>query len=292
MELDLEQVYARQGIVQDLNRNVMLGTLSHTRRLSYPLPAGSKSIGPRKLHNSQFGFVCPTASPDGSNVGIINHLSIMARVTTNISEDSILESLQTTETLFINDVTSKDFHTTTKVFLNGKLVGIHHKPKELYTYMRLLKLNSFINILTSISWNIQMNEIHIFSDSGRIMRPIFFLKTNKKGKYNELIDGDYSYIESWKRAIHGYLFRDTIDFETSFFFKEELEEFKRQCNINNLDFLQELEKKAAPIEYIDSIETENFLIARDSNTFEEKHTHCEITSFIDVECGRIKYSFP
>ena len=47
-------ISSRQGIVQDLNRNVMLGTLSHIRRLSYPLPSGSKSIGPRKLHNSQW----------------------------------------------------------------------------------------------------------------------------------------------------------------------------------------------------------------------------------------------
>ena len=53
-------VSSRKGIVQDLNRISMLGTLSHIRRLSYPLPAGSKTIGPRKLHNSQWGFVCPS----------------------------------------------------------------------------------------------------------------------------------------------------------------------------------------------------------------------------------------
>ena len=64
-------ISSRQGIVQDLNRNVMLGTLSHTRRLSTPLPSGSKTLGPRKLHNSQWGFVCPSESPDGGNVGII-----------------------------------------------------------------------------------------------------------------------------------------------------------------------------------------------------------------------------
>ena len=50
-------ISARQGIVQDLNRNAMLGTLSHIRRLSTPLPAGSKTVGPRKLHNSQWGFM-------------------------------------------------------------------------------------------------------------------------------------------------------------------------------------------------------------------------------------------
>ena len=46
----------KQGIVQDLNRNVMLGTLSHVRRLSTPLPSGSKTLGPRKLHIFSMGI--------------------------------------------------------------------------------------------------------------------------------------------------------------------------------------------------------------------------------------------
>ena len=66
--------------------------------------------------------------------------------------------------MLTSSVISTDYEKTTNVFVNGSLVGIHHKPKELYNYMRLLKLNSFINILTSISWNIRENEIHIFSD--------------------------------------------------------------------------------------------------------------------------------
>ena len=46
-------ISSRQGIVQDLNRNAMLGTLSHIRRLSTPLPSGSKTVGPRNYttHN-------------------------------------------------------------------------------------------------------------------------------------------------------------------------------------------------------------------------------------------------
>ena len=50
-------VSAKQGIVQDLNRNSMLGALSHIRRLITPLAAGSKTIGPRKLHGVSMG-VC------------------------------------------------------------------------------------------------------------------------------------------------------------------------------------------------------------------------------------------
>ena len=85
----------RQGIVQDLNRNAMLGTLSHLREdylIHYHRV--QQADGPRKLHNSQWGFVCPSESPDGGNVGIINHLSITTQVSFNVSEIGIIEALE------------------------------------------------------------------------------------------------------------------------------------------------------------------------------------------------------
>ena len=283
-------ISSRQGIVQDLNRNVMLGTLSHIRRLSTPLPSGSKSIGPRKLHNSQWGFVCPTESPDGGNVGIINHLSIAARVTTNINEDAVYEALLDASVVPLRSVVYEDFHKSTKVFLNGKLVGIEYNPSQLYRYMRLLKLNSIINITTSISWNIQGNELHFFTDSGRIVRPVFYLKEDENGnKYNELIDGDYSYIETWKKAIHGHMYsiNKDVNFYSSEYFKDELMKIKEMS-----DHMKELEESASVIEYIDSIETENILIAKDLRTFENRHTHCEIHSSLMLSAVSLNIPFP
>ena len=281
---------ARQGIVQDLNRNVMLGTLSHIRRLSYPLPSGSKTIGPRKLHNSQWGFVCPSESPDGGNVGIINHLSILARVTTNIDEMSIYEALVDGDIVRLDNVISSDFYDSVKVFLNGSLVGLHKDPVYLLKYMKLLKLNSFINIATSISWNIQTREIHVFCDSGRIIRPIFKLKDKKGKKYNELISGDTNYIKTWKHAIHGYIFEmnEDVNFNTSVYYKNELDKLKREKD----NFLEFLEEKAAVIEYIDSIESENSLIAKDIKTFEDRHSHCEIHPSLMLSAVSLNIPFP
>ena len=283
-------ISSRQGIVQDLNRNVMLGTLSHIRRLSTPLPSGSKTIGPRKLHNSQWGFVCPTESPDGGNVGIINHLAIIARVTTNIYEGGIFESLIDGDIIELSNVTSNDLMDSTKVFLNGKLIGIHSNPSYLFNYMKLLKLNSFINITTSISWNIQNDEFHVFSDSGRIIRPVFYLKKDAVGrKYNELISGDYKYIESWKKAIHGYLYdyKQDIDYTTPFYFRKELNELKKDPN-----FMEILESKSSVIEYIDSIESENSLIAKDINTYQDRHSHCEIHPSLMLSAVSLNIPFP
>ena len=47
-----------------------------------------------------------------------------------------------------------------------------------------------------------------------IIRPVFFLKTDSNGdKYNELISGDSSFIENWKKAIHGYLYGKVEDLD-------------------------------------------------------------------------------
>ena len=282
----------RQGIVQDLNRNVMLGTLSHIRRLSTPLPSSSKVFGPRKLHNSQWGFVCPIESPDGGNVGIINHLSIIGKITTTISEDGIMEALKDLNILFLEDMNTYDFYDNTKIFVNGSLKGVYTDGGYIYKYLKLLKLNSIININTSISWNIDDNELFIFTDSGRIIRPILYLKCDKdSNKYNELINGNYESVENWGKCIHGYMYSikpDISVYETKYF-KEILDTIKSE-NKNPLEFL---EKNASPIEYVDSIETENTLIAKDVNEINLlNYTHCEIHSSLIMSAVSLNIPFP
>ena len=279
----------KQGIVQDLNRNVMLGTLSHVRRLSTPLPSGSKIIGPRKLHNSQWGIVCPIESPDGGNVGIINHLSIMAKVTTNISEEGIIEALKDMNILFLVDITSRDYDST-KIFLNGRIIGLYNDGPFLYKYLKLLKLNSIINVNTSISFNINLNEIFIFTDSGRIIRPVLFLKTNADSeKYNELIEGNYESLENWNKCIHGlvYNYNPEVSVYDNKYYKEIIDKIKKEQD----NYLEYLETHASPIEYLDSLETENTFIAKDINSIDKDYTHCEIHSSLIMSAVSLNIPF-
>ena len=61
-----------------------LTALDHLRRLSVLGPGGlSKeraSFSVRDVHNSYFGRICPARTPEGPNVGLINYMSIYARV--------------------------------------------------------------------------------------------------------------------------------------------------------------------------------------------------------------------
>ena len=293
-------ISGKQGIVQDLNRNSMLGTLSHIRRISTPLPAGSKTIGPRKLHNSQWGFICPTESPDGGNVGIINHLTIISNVSFNILENpynpdnkygGIMEALIDLELLKLEDSVYIDLNNYSKVFLNGKWIGLHKNASYLTKVMRLYKLNSIININTSISWNIDNNEVYIFSDSGRLLRPILVLKYGKDNeKYNDLINGNINLMESWNKCIHGYLFNKVKDLSvySDKFYKKELLEIKS----NSENYIKFLEDNSAPIEFLDPTESEFALIARDIYSIDRNYTHSEIHSSLILSPLALQIPFP
>ena len=279
-------VSSRKGIVQDLNRISMLGTLSHIRRLSYPLPAGSKTIGPRKLHNSQWGFVCPSESPDGANVGIINHLTIMTKISINIEEEGIYEALLELDMKPLQDIIYSNLHDNCKLFLNGRFIGLHKNPALLKKILKLYKLNSIINCFTSISWNSLLNEMYIFCDSGRIVRPVFVLKEDLS---NELISGNIERMISWNQLVHGYMYSVNPDVSSTdaTFYKKELEELKK-----DKDFIKFLEKNQSPIEYIDSIESDYSFIGKSHKSIDKEYSHCEIESSLILSALTLNIPFP
>jgi len=277
-------VSARKGIIQDLNRISMLGTLSHIRRLSYPLPPGSKSIGPRKLHNSQWGFVCPSESPDGGNVGIINHLTMIAQVSINIKKEGIYEALTDHKMIPLKSIIATDLNDNGKVFLNGCWIGIHKNLPLLYKILKLLKLNSIINCFTSISYDSELNELYVFCDSGRIVRPVFVLKTDLS---NELISGSIEKMDNWPHLIHGYMYGTNVSPYDDTYYKNELQELK-----NGKDFMKELEKHQSPIEYIDPLESEYSFIATSYKSIDKEYSHCEIESSLILSAVTLNIPFP
>ncbi len=279
-------ISSRKGIVQDLNRISMLGTLSHIRRLSYPLPAGSKTIGPRKLHNSQWGFVCPSESPDGGNVGIINHLTIMAQVSINIQEDGLYQALLDLRMIPLSHSVPTDLSMLGKVFLNGRWVGLHDNLLLIHKILRLYKLNSLINCYTSISYRTS-NELYICSDSGRIVRPVFALREDQS---NDLFTGSVERLKSWSECIHGYMYtlKDTVSPYDDTYYQEVVRELQEKP-----DYLKILETHQSPIEYIDSQESDHCLIAKHYKSIDKpNYTHCEIEPSLILSAVTLNIPFP
>jgi len=72
---------SKVGVAQVLNRLTYISSLSHARRINTPIDKSGKLIPPRKLHNTQWGYICPAETPEGQPVGVVKNLSYMAHIT-------------------------------------------------------------------------------------------------------------------------------------------------------------------------------------------------------------------
>lgn len=234
------------GVAQVLNRLTYIASISHLRRVNTPIDKSGKLIPPRRLHNSSWGFLCPAETPEGASIGIVKNLSYMTHVTTNSYSKPLYEYIKMF-TKNIDECSNTDLFNNVKVFINGLWVAITETPIELYNDLKYKKQSGMINIYTSIVFNYANKEIKICNSAGRLCRPLFLVKDN-----NTLLDIDI------------------------------INKLKNK-NIYWDDLLTNIKLGKTVIEYIDSYEQNNSLIAmnykklrEDTGSYIYKYTHCEI----------------
>lgn len=166
----------RAGVAQVLNRYNFLSTLSHLRRVNTPIEKEGKLAKPRQLHNTHWGLVCPSETPEGHACGLVKNLSLMAYISVGKSSAPIIEILEECGVERLEEASSIK---GTKVFVNGLWLGIHSNPAELVENLRALRRSQEIDKEISIVRDIRENEIRVFSDSGRPCRPLFIVKNRK-----------------------------------------------------------------------------------------------------------------
>jgi DNA-directed RNA polymerase II subunit RPB2 len=237
------------GVAQVLNRLTYIASLSHLRRINTPIDKSGKLIPPRRLHNSSWGYLCPAETPEGGSVGIVKNLSCLAHITINSNSIGLYDYILPQITV-IDDYNGdiKELDNCVKVFINGCWVGVTNNPIELYNNLKEKKYNGIINIYTSIVFNTKLKEIKICNDAGRLTRPLFRVKNNKILYNNDIINKIKSTELSWD------------------------------------DLLTTIKLEESIIEYVDSYEQNNAMIAmtqkdleRDNtNSFIYRYSHCEI----------------
>ena len=170
---------SKVGVAQVLNRLTYISTLSHLRRINTPIDKSGKLIPPRKLHNTQWGFICPAETPEGQNVGTVKNISQLAHITIQTDIEPIFRVLKNQLVELNEENKHYDFSSKVKVFVNGCWLGISIEPQKLYKKLKRYKHQSILNIFTSIVFQIKQKEIHICTDAGRLTRPLIRIKNNK-----------------------------------------------------------------------------------------------------------------
>nr|CAI5853946.1 unnamed protein product [Callosobruchus analis] len=171
---------ARAGVSQVLNRLTFASTLSHLRRVNSPIGRDGKLAKPRQLHNTLWGMICPAETPEGAAVGLVKNLALMAYISVGSQPSPILEFLEEWSMENLEEIAPSAIANATKIFVNGCWVGIHRDPEQLMATLRKLRRQMDI-IVSEVSMirDIRDREIRIYTDAGRICRPLLIVENGQ-----------------------------------------------------------------------------------------------------------------
>ena len=278
----------RLGAVQDLNRLSWNTFISHLRKINLPLDASAKVVGPRLLNSSQWGYIDPIDTPDGGNIGLQKHMSISTYITSGFSAYPIIKWIrQNTPIKTILECSPGQLGSSSKIFINGIWIGVTEIPistKDDLGVVDILKLyrrNGIIPTYTSISFDYEHNEIYIYTDAGRLTRPIYYIE-NGDISYDrpEIMDLLEKGAITWEQIISGFMKKSDPSFKTKNNKIYNLIELYKDITSDKNKIFEKLIKNRSMIDYVDTSEEESALVANNVENLKKSkwYTHLEIDS--------------
>ena len=270
----------RLGAVQDLNRLSWYTFISHLRKINLPLDSSSKVVGPRLLNSTQWGFIDPIDTPDGGNIGLHKHLSISTYITSGSSAHPIIKWIRgNTPLKLILECSSEQIVNSSKVFVNGSWIGVIDTPVELVNLLKLYRRNGILPVYTSLSFDIEHNEVYIYTDAGRLTRPIYYIENGKISyERKSLIERLENGTAKWEQIISGFMEKNDEKFNTKENKIYDLRDLYPNIGTTQEDIFTKLKTNRALVDYIDTAEEETALIAITTDDLKKNkfYTHLEI----------------
>lgn len=255
---------------QQLHRKNQINVISALRNINTNNTSSAKQSARanemRRFHSSMIGYVCCVQSADtGEKVGMQKQMAISSKISLGSSSDILKEIVLNDEDIILLDkkLTNLEIYTKklTKVFVNGDWLGCCLNFASFSKKYREMRRNNKIHYLTTISFDVKTNELYLWVDIGRIVRPLIIIYNNEEEYYksNKTIEFK-QYINLTKKHIIN-LNAGIINYETL------------------------LDDKV--IEFISPEEQQNCLIAKDIETLNlhindplTRYTHLDIAQSI------------
>ncbi|KQJ95216.1 DNA-directed RNA polymerases IV and V subunit 2 [Brachypodium distachyon] len=182
------------GIVGNLRRTnplQMMSDLRKTRQLS----AYFGNAGDARYPNpSYWGKLCFLSTPDGEKCGFVKNLAVTA-VVSSVMRKPLMDLFVSCGMKKLNEVRVQELHGTDKTFLNGNLIGVCANPGEFVTHLRNMRRSNKIDRQVEIKRDMQHKEVRVFSDAGRILRPLLIVENLKSMTTIKQKNGSYSFQE-------------------------------------------------------------------------------------------------
>jgi DNA-directed RNA polymerase II subunit RPB2 len=172
----------KKGVAQMLQCYTYLQILGFLRRVDSPSGDASsqKLTGPRQLHASSIPFLCVVQTPEHAKVGVTKHFSLVSTATImSYDQYNMLRKYLIKKVKNINDLTYIHVRNMFKVFLNGDWIGCIDEPIKIVSeLMDMKRKNELDRQNTSIVPDYINQEIRVYCESGRFVRPIMRVENN------------------------------------------------------------------------------------------------------------------
>lgn len=200
-EVQKNSSFSREGVSQILCRQNYGAVISHLRRMMLPVGKKGKIIKMRQLAASHYGFICPYETPEGQQVGTVMNMAMTASTTNDTPHMDVLEVIKRFKTFDGNLMANEVL-----IILNGIIIGTTASSFRFYKEFYAMRNSDMIQDTVSIARLKCEREIHIWSDNGRFIRPLFRIENNRRL---------YEKGMSWKEAVkrHHIVFRDPAEIE-------------------------------------------------------------------------------
>ncbi|KAE8718911.1 DNA-directed RNA polymerase D subunit 2b [Hibiscus syriacus] len=163
------------GVVANLGRANPLQTMVDLRKTRQQVSYTGKVGDARYPHPSHWGKVCLLSTTDGENCGLVKNLATTALVSTNIVESIVEKLFDSGMEKVVND-TSRSLDGKDKVFLNGEWVGVCEDSLSFAAELRRKRRRKELSFQVEIKRDEPKGEVRIFTDAGRIMRPLLVVE--------------------------------------------------------------------------------------------------------------------
>jgi DNA-directed RNA polymerase II subunit RPB2 len=115
------------------------------------------------------------------SIGIVLNLSLLTKVSRRIPTVLVKEIIENCDNfIFLNDYDG--LNNIPKIYLNGVLLGVTKDQQEFISELKNYRKTGLLDKDISFTYNNVDNEIKIFSDEGRFIRPVF--TTDEEGLLN------------------------------------------------------------------------------------------------------------
>lgn len=173
--------YFKTGVSQVLDRMTYISTISHLRRIIFPIGKEAKNAAMRQIHPSQFGYICPCETPESSKVGIVLNFAITAKVSKKIPLVLVKNIIEKCKTITLcNKMSLENIKNYTIVLLNNVIMGFSAVAESTVNEIKKLRQRNIIDNEVSVTYDIVDNIIKIYCDEGRFIRPLFVVNENNK----------------------------------------------------------------------------------------------------------------